>query len=259
MDFGICLLSVIPVRTDPSDQSEMVTQALFGELLVVTTRKNNWCQIRLIYDNYEGWVDAKQITPLNENTFNSLNKEVSQYTLELVDVVYNNTGNYPLPVLAGSFIRGLKNEIFEIAGNEFGFSGQLTSLENEFSMSDLIENAMMFQNAPYLWGGKSSFGIDCSGFTQTVFKLSGIQLLRDASEQSLQGESISLLDEAQPADLIFFDDEDGNITHVGIYLGDNKIIHASGKVRIDTLDHQGIFNDDSKKYTHNLRLIKRII
>jgi hypothetical protein len=237
----------------------MVTQALFGELLVVTFRKKNWCQVRLIYDNYEGWVDTKQITPLDENTFNDLNRMESRYTLELVDVVYNNTQNYPLPVLAGSFIRGLKDEIFRVAGFEFHFSGQLNASEEEFSLNELVENAMMFLNAPYLWGGKSSFGIDCSGFTQTVFKLSGIQLLRDASEQSLQGEAISLLDEAQLADLAFFDNQDGNITHVGIYLGDNKIIHASGQVRTDTLDHQGIYNNDTKKYSHNLRLIKRII
>ncbi|MBN2173173.1 MAG: C40 family peptidase [Bacteroidales bacterium] len=259
MKFGVCNLSVVPVRAEPADTSEMVTQVLFGELVVIQTEKSGWVQIRMVYDNYEGWADSKQIQRIDEGTFNELNRIEPRFTLELVDVVYNNTANYPLPVLAGSPIRKIENEHFELAGNEYQFSGQLSETDPDISIALLLENAMMFLNAPYLWGGRSSFGIDCSGFTQTVFKLSGIKLLRDASQQAIQGEAISLLEEALQGDLVFFDSSDGLITHVGIYIGDNQIIHASGKVRIDTLDHQGIYNEESKKYTHSLRLIKRII
>ncbi len=126
-------------------------------------------------------------------------------------------------------------------------------------ISSIIEFSKSYLNAPYLWGGKSPFGIDCSGFVQVVFKMNGIHLSRDASQQANAGENVSLLDEARPGDLLFFDNDEGDIIHVGILMEDKKIIHASGKVRIDVIDHQGIYNNDIKKYTHKLRLIKRIL
>jgi len=110
-----------------------------------------------------------------------------------------------------------------------------------------------------LWGGRSPFGIDCSGFTQMVYKLCGMPLKRDAWMQAEQGQDIHLLDETQPGDLAFFDNEEGRIIHVGILTTKNRIIHASGKVRLDSIDHQGIFNSETKRYTHNLRLLKRLI
>ncbi len=128
-----------------------------------------------------------------------------------------------------------------------------------FSRAALIENAYLYLHAPYLWGGKSPFGIDCSGFTQMVFKLNGKLLKRDAYQQAEEGETLSFLEEAEEGDLAFFDNEDGKIIHVGIVLRDFKIIHASGKVRIDSLDHEGIFNSETQKYSHRLRLIKRVI
>jgi cell wall-associated NlpC family hydrolase len=118
---------------------------------------------------------------------------------------------------------------------------------------------MTFLNAPYMWGGRSPFGIDCSGFTQAVYKLKRIKLLRDASQQSTLGEPLSFLTEAEPGDLAFFDNEEGLISHVGIITDQQHIIHASGKVRIDRIDHEGIYNDEEKRYTHLLRIIKRII
>src|SRR5690606_32644982 len=123
----------------------------------------------------------------------------------------------------------------------------------------LIETALLYLNTPYLWGGKTPFGIDCSGFTQMVYKLNGYKLLRDASQQATQGEALSFIEESEPGDLAFFDNHEGIITHVGIIMEDNYIIHAHGKVRIDRLDHSGIFNYDTRSHTHRLRVIKRII
>ena len=123
----------------------------------------------------------------------------------------------------------------------------------------MIETAYLFLNAPYLWGGKTIFGIDCSGFTQMVYKLNGHQLLRDASQQATQGDPLSFIEESEPGDLAFFDNEEGLITHVGIMLKDNHIIHASGKVRVDRIDHTGIYNNELRTHTHKLRVIKRII
>ena len=124
--------------------------------------------------------------------------------------------------------------------------------------SEIVHKAFLFLNTPYLWGGKTPFGIDCSGFTQLVYKLCGHTLLRDAKDQATQGEVLSFIEESEPGDLAFFDNEEGVITHVGIIMQDYFIIHASGKVRIDVLDHSGIYNTDTKKHTHKLRVIKRI-
>ena len=117
----------------------------------------------------------------------------------------------------------------------------------------------MYLNAPYLWGGKTPFGIDCSGFTQMVYKLNGYKIHRDASQQALEGEPLSFIEESEVGDLAFFDNDEGNIIHVGIIMENNYIIHASGKVRIDRLDHLGIYNPELKKHTHKLRVIKKII
>jgi cell wall-associated NlpC family hydrolase len=258
MKFGICLLSVIPVRSEPSDKAEITTQLLFGELLVINEVRDKWMKIRNVYDNYEGFVDPKQITDISEKEFYRLSKSPTHYTKDLVEVVQSNTGQL-IPILFGSTLREVNDDKFQINNITYSYTGQLTHPGDAARIRGIIEDAMLFLNAPYLWGGKSPFGIDCSGLTQTVFKTNGIELLRDAAQQATQGETISLIDEAQPGDLVFFDNGEGKIVHVGIMLENSKIIHASGKVRIDSIDHHGIYNHDLQKYTHNLRLIKRFI
>jgi hypothetical protein len=258
MKFGICLLSIVPVRAEPSDKAEMVTQILFGELIVIHEKLNNWFKIRLVYDNYEGWIDQKQIVIIEEKEFYRLTKEPVHYTKDLVEVVQGKAGQL-IPVIFGSSIRSVKEGKFQCNNMQFSFSGQLSTPEVNPRITSIIEDAMLFLNAPYLWGGKTPFGTDCSGLMQTVFTVNGIALLRDAAQQATQGETISLFDEAEPADLIFFDNEEGKIVHVGLLTEKNKIVHASGRVRIDTIDHHGIYNNDIRKYTHKVRLIKRLI
>ncbi|MCD4682798.1 MAG: C40 family peptidase [Bacteroidales bacterium] len=259
MKFGICLLSVIPLRTEPSDMAEMVSQVQFGELVIVNQEQSDWLNIRIVYDNYEGWVDQKQIVIIDKSEFNRLSKINPVFTTDLVEVISVKGKNLVIPVLFGSLLYDLHNGEFEIADRTFQYSGQISTPKSRITSSAILEDALLFLNAPYLWGGKSPFGIDCSGFTQIIFKVNGVELLRDASQQATQGETIGLFDESLPGDLLFFDNPEGEIIHVGILLGDQKIIHASGKVRIDAIDHQGIYNVDFKKYTHNLRLIKRIL
>lgn len=259
MEFGICLLSIVPMRGEASDKSEMVNQLLFGDLVLIAERKGDWLFVRKAYDNYEGWVDKKQIEALDEQEYYSLNKANAIYIYDLADIIEDKSSNSFIPIVLGSTIRNINNNSFQIAGKEFHFSGDLTSINQHPSFAKIYETALLLLNAPYLWGGISPFGIDCSGFIQIVYKLVGINLLRDASQQATQGEQISLIEEAKPGDLLFFDNQEGAIVHVGILLNDQKIIHASGKVRIDSIDHQGIYNKELKKYTHNLRLIKRIL
>lgn len=258
MKFGACLLSVVPVRSEPSDKAEMTTQLMFGDLVAVIESWNNWLKIRIVYDNYEGWIDHKQVVEINGDEFLKLSKAPSQFTKDLVEVFQGESGRL-IPVLFGSTVRNLTPDGFHIADHHFMFEGHLSELVMKPSINSIIEDAMLLLNAPYMWGGKTPFGIDCSGFTQTVFKVNGVELLRDAAQQASQGESISLVDEAEPGDLAFFDNEEEKIVHVGIICEKHKIIHASGKVRIDMIDHQGIYNKGLQKYTHRLRLIKRLI
>ncbi len=258
MKFGICLLSTIPVRNEPSDLSEMKTQLIFGDLFIVQHSKQNYLNIRIVYDNYEGWVDEKQIFYLEEDEFNRLNNAQCRYSKDLVEIIQDEQGNI-IPVLFSSSMRLLENDQFSVGDKTFNYTGQLSNPTNKIQVSSIIEDAMILLSAPYLWGGKSPFGIDCSGFIQTVFKANGVKLLRDSCQQASQGESVGLMDEALPGDLVFFDNDEGVITHVGLMIEKDKVIHASGKVRIDSIDHHGIYNSELKKYTHNLRLIKRIL
>lgn len=252
--FGICNLAIVPVRSEPSDRSEIVTQLLFGEHIQILERQNQWARIKIQFDDYEGWVDSKQYQIISEANYNQLSKEAIILNADLIDYI-TSSDNLLLPIPLGASLSFLNNN--EINTSNFDFEGTKTS--GIKPKSALINTAFMYLNAPYLWGGKTPFGIDCSGFTQMVYKLNGYKIHRDASQQALEGESLSFIEESEAGDLAFFDNEEGNIIHVGIIMDNNYIIHASGKVRIDRLDHLGIYNPESNKHTHKLRVIKKII
>ncbi|WP_374173418.1 NlpC/P60 family protein [Flavobacterium tructae] len=252
--FGICNLAIVPVRSEPSDRSEIVTQLLFGEHIEILERQNQWARIRIQYDDYEGWVDSKQYQIISEANFNQLSSEAIILNADLIDYI-TSSNNLLLPIPLGASLSFLNNS--EINISNFDFEGTKTS--GIKPKSAIISTAFMYLNAPYLWGGKTPFGIDCSGFTQMVYKLNGYKIHRDASQQALDGEPLSFIEESEAGDLAFFDNDEGNITHVGIIMDNNYIIHASGKVRIDRLDHLGIYNPETNKHTHKLRVIKKII
>ena len=252
--FGICNLAMIPLRLEPSDRSEIVSQVLFGEHFEILEQLKQWTRIRMQYDDYEGWIDFKQLQLISETSFNQLSSEAIVLNGDLIEYI-TTPSNSLIPIPLGSSLAFLNHK--EMNTSNFDFEGTRTS--GVKSKSQLIDTAFMYLNAPYLWGGKTPFGIDCSGFTQMVYKLNGYKLLRDASQQSAQGEPLSFIEESEPGDLAFFDNEEGNIIHVGIMMEDNYIIHASGKIRIDRLDHLGIFNAETNKHTHKLRVIKKII
>ncbi len=249
MQYGICNLNIVPVRLEAADTSEMVTQLLYGDHFKVLEKRKNWSKIRIAFDAYEGWLDNKQYLAIEENTYQQLEEQPGIFVSDLVEFAVSNT-NSLLPVCLGANIAAGKLLEHHYEGRS------LSGIKNRTSV---LETAMLYMNAPYLWGGKSPFGIDCSGLTQMVYKLNGYRLFRDASQQAKQGEALSFIEESTPADLAFFDNNEGEIIHVGIIMPDNYIVHAHGKVRIDRLDHTGIFNTDTKRYTHNLRVIKKII
>lgn len=249
MNYGICNLSVIPLRSEANDKSELVSQVLYGEIFKVLEIRAKWSRIRLAFDSYEGWIDNKQFLHISEEKYGSLKKQKPVLSSDLVDFI-TTSENQLLSICLGSSISSAKFLNHHFEGKD---------QSKIFPKEHLIETALIYLNTPYLWGGKTPFGIDCSGFTQMVYKLNGYKLLRDASQQSTQGEPLSFIEESEPGDLAFFDNVEGNIIHVGIIMKDNYIIHAHGKVRIDRLDHTGIFNYQARAHTHQLRVIKRII
>ena len=252
--YGICNLAIIPLRIEPNDRSEQVSQVLFGEHFEVLEQLKQWFKIRLQYDNYEGWIDSKQCQIISESDFNEISNSAVILNHDLVEYITTKDDSL-IPIPIGSSLTFLNLE--GVNKNNFEFEGlKVTGIKPK---NELIKTAFMYLNAPYLWGGKTPFGIDCSGFTQMVYKLNGYKLLRDASQQSTQGEALSFIEESEPGDLAFFDNEEGKIIHVGIIMNDNYIIHASGKVRIDRLDHLGIYNAETNRHTHKLRVIKKII
>ena len=256
MQFGICNLSIVSLRNEPSDKSEMVSQVLFGDCFKVLERRTKWSRIRISFDNYEGWIDNKQFLEISEEEYAKLNNDTLVLSAELIDFISDENQNLSTIPL-GASLPNLVFNSFELGNNTYTFDGDTRSGKKD--KNSLIETSFSYLNTPYLWGGKTPFGIDCSGLTQMVYKLCGYKLLRDASQQATQGEVLSFIEESEPGDLAFFDNSEGNIVHVGIIMKDNYIIHAHGKVRIDRLDHSGIYNVDTRRHTHKLRVIKKII
>lgn len=257
MSYGICNLSIVPLRAEPSHRSEQVSQLLFGEHFSIISQQNEWIQIRTAADKYEGWIQYAQHLTLSTAEFNELEKNRPYLSYDLVQILVNHQKIYSL--VLGSTLPWYRAGSCRLGNDQFKYDGNAKIPDRPDGIKSIVENAFMYLQAPYLWGGRSPFGIDCSGLTQMVYRLSGINLKRDAWMQAEQGESVHLLDEGLAGDLAFFDNDEGKITHVGILIARNRIIHASGRVRIDNIDHHGIFNSDTKKYTHNLRLIKRIL
>ncbi|MEM6515867.1 MAG: C40 family peptidase [Bacteroidota bacterium] len=248
MLYAICQLSIVPLRSEPSDKSELVSQVLYGEIFKILEMRKSWSKIRLTFDDYEGWVDNNQYQEIPEETYNILKIETPVLSHDLVEFVYDKTKKLQSIVL-GSTLNGvgLLNHSFD--------GRTITGKEDK---SQILSVAFLYLNTPYLWGGKTPFGIDCSGFTQMVYKLNGYRIKRDASQQATQGQALSFIEESEPGDLAFFDNADGDIVHVGIIMENNYIIHAHGKVRIDRLDHTGIYNSEKNEHTHKLRVIKKI-
>ncbi len=248
------ILTVSQMRAKPEDTSELVSQVLFGETAeVVDKYKKDWIKIRMTYDGYEGWVDKKQF--ISSGPAEAENVSIS---LELFHNIFCDDKSTWITM--GAELPSFDGMTCMINDNQFRFSGQAVlkgQLPNNGMSIEKI--ARQWMNAPYLWGGRTPAGIDCSGFTQVVFKCVGIPIPRDSRDQADEGAMIDFVASAQAGDLAFFSKESERISHVGIVLPDRQIIHASGKVRIDTLDHYGIFNHDIQEYTHRLKIIKRYL
>ncbi len=250
MQYGICPLSIVPIRTSPDDCAEMSSQLLYGEHFKVLESRKKWSRIRTAYDNFEGWIPNNQLSFIPEQVYTDIDALAPQKVCsDVISHICTDDGMLQ-PILMGSMINSP-----ELLSHKFEGHVHAEKKPKE----SLVDTAILYLKTPYLAGGKTPFGIDCAGFAQMVYKINGYLLARTAEEQSKQGEALSFIEESEPGDLAFFDDNEGVIDHVGIILKDNYIIHVNGHVRIDRIDHTGIFNSEEKLYTHQLRVIKKVI
>ncbi len=254
MEYMVCCVPVGPMRAEASHKSEMVSQQLFGEKSIILERGiDYWVKIQLKYDQYQGWVQKSHLAEIDEQCYDKTDKGLTSEWVNEVD--YNG---HIMNVPMGSSLSAFQNGIAFWRKNSVNFKGKVWNPEEVKISPKLIKQiTYKFLNTSYLWGGKSVFGIDCSGFTQLVYKFLNHHLPRDAWQQADKGAIVNFLKEAKLGDLAFFDNEENRIVHVGILLNDHEIIHSAGKVRIDKIDVQGILNLETKERTHKLRIIKR--
>jgi hypothetical protein len=258
IEYGVCRLSVVPVRINPSDKSEQVTQLLFGDHYEILEIAENgkWLRVRISFDGYVGWIDRRQHHQVSKDYFLYCNKAEFKITTDLTaSILYHKNRQI---ILMGSVIPISSSELFKME-EQFAFNGDAKNLGQKREFEYLKNVALKYMNAPYVWGGKTPFGIDCSGFVQMVFKICGYKLLRDSSQQASQGKSIKSRADSLPGDLVFLKNESDKINHVGILIDNNKIIHGSGRVRIDQLTEDGIFDVDANVLTHRFSHLRRIL
>ena len=250
---AICYLSVVPVRAEASDKSEMVTQLVFGDLceILEENEAGNWSRIKIDSDDYEGWVDSKQLFEIDMVSYHRYKREKPIYVLEELAKV--NTGDKLILLPIGARLPFFEKGYIEVGNVMWQFLGRA----GHYDKNEVLRISKLFIGVPYLWGGKTQFGIDCSGFVQQVFRACKKQLPRDANQQVNEGVEVSFLD-VKVGDLAFFSNASGKVIHVGIVIENHNIIHAHGEVRIDVLDEKGIYNTSRKTYSHNLSSLKSI-
>ena len=236
----------------------MISQLLFGELAeVLETKGRQWAKVRCAWDNFVGWVATNQLKPVTPTEFERFQQEYA-YSLELFHTILAE--DFCVPIVMGAQLPGFDGMRFKLAEHYFTFSGQAVFPENmERSPDFILKIARKYLHAPFLWGGRSPMGIDAPGLIQAVFKLAGVQMPREAEQQVFYGEAVDFVEQSQPGDIAFFENKAGRISHCGIILPNNEVLHSYGSVRIDAIDHYGIYNKKEARYTHRLRVVKRML
>jgi gamma-D-glutamyl-L-lysine dipeptidyl-peptidase len=253
MEKYICENVFVPLRSAPSHKSEMLSQVLFGEKYTVVDKAGKWIKIETLFDRYMGWIDLDHLQQAEDSSDSAgqvLNRSLLCFKSDKTKMV--------LEPGCEVFNPDFTDKKFYIGETVFHtcseFNNSFISTNDSFA-----DTALKFINSPYIWGGRIPSGIDCSGFCQLVYKIHGIAIPRDSWQQAEKGKNIEFIDESEPGDLVFFDNERGKISHVGMILSRGLVIHASGRVRIDSIDHQGIFKAELGGYSHKLRTIRRIL
>jgi len=257
---GLSLHSIVPVRAEAREGAEQNTQMLFGELCEILEEQPRWKRIRLESDGQEGWVDAKMICPMTEEEYHGYAEALKEAAIVVFPMTYavSENNGQTIPLTAGTKLTNYQDGRFEVLGVGFRIDPNMVITQPlVLNQENLLKTLRFFINVPYLWGGKNALGMDCSGFTQVIMSLFGKRLPRNASEQAQEGLPVASLEEVQAGDLAFFDHEDGKISHVGIVIDPERIIHCSGRVKVEKLDAQGIYNAEQGGYSHHLVDIRR--
>ena len=257
MKYGICTLALVPLRSEQAHRSEMVSQVLFGEIFEILDTQTDWTAIRMSETNYEGWIQNGQFIVVDP-------VEIEYYFAGVPSLVGREGGllfndENQLHLCHGTKLYLNAANRFTLGELNLTYQGSVNLFSRSDFETEVAALATSYKDTPYLWGGRSQWGIDCSGFSQLIYSCFGINLPRDAYQQAEIGETVDFISEIKMGDLAYFDNADGRITHVGIMLDRDTIIHASAKVRIDRMDNEGIFNRDLNKYSHKLRILKRYI
>lgn len=274
---ALSLHSVVPVRAEAREGAEQNTQMLFGELCEVIEPSElshqpseRWRYIRLESDGQEGWVDAKMISPMSDEEYAAYKPALEHAAMVSMPMAYAVSANngQTIPLTAGTRLPNYANGQFEVLGVRFRIDPSMViAAPLEMNEQNLLQAVRFFLNVPYLWGGKNAMGMDCSGFSQVVMSLFGIHLLRNASEQATQGKAVARLADAKAGDLAFFDHYEPStanskpvkITHVGIIIDPTRIVHCSGRVKVEKLDETGIYSIEQGGYSHHLASIRSFV
>jgi hypothetical protein len=258
IDYGVSRLALVAVRQAAHADASQITQLLFGDHYEVLKKSESgaWLFIKIHFDGSEGWIEAEQHHSISKEYFDQINHANFKITTDLTcNILFKKS---PITILLGSIVPISNSELFKME-EQFAFNGEAKSLGQKREVEFIVTTAMKYLNAPHLAGGKSPFGVDAAGLVQMVFKVAGYTLPHAIIHQLAEGRVVKSLGDAQPGDLAFFSRKDDVVSHVGIVLGDEKIIHAFGRVRIDHLMKEGIMRSDTKIYTHHLKEIRRIV
>lgn len=258
MRYGVCAVGVSSVRVRTSHKSELLSQLLFGECLEILERKGRqWARVRCAWDDFVGWVATNEIMEITRSEFERMTASPSS-SLEYSQAL--RAPDHFLPIPLGASLPEFDGIRLQLGNRYYEFSGQsIQAGEKPATPQLILKLARRYLYVPYLWGGRSVYGIDSPGLIQMIFKLAGIALPREANQQVHLGESVDFIDQSQEGDLVFFENRARRINHVGILLGNGEVLHAYGRVRIDKIDHYGIYDTVERRYTHKLRVLRRLL
>lgn len=256
--FTIITAPLVPLHAEADYHSELSSQLLFGEQIEILESSNEWHFVRCLSDNYTGWtptvsLNRKNFTPSPIDTTDFVPIKTPAF------VCFKTSSVEKISLPGGGITPLIINDQFELLSEIYQVAQYLPGFDNKkLNGQHVVELALQYINAPYLWGGKTIFGMDCAGLIQVVYSMLGITMPRDTMQQVEKGKTVDFISEVEAGDIAYFENNEGEITHVGILLNSHQIIHASGYVKIEIIDSHGIISSSSGEYTHKLRVIKRM-